>query len=50
MTRLDEFDRIYELHRIPDVEVVSPPALREEVERRLRAALSLYSGNAAIVD
>jgi predicted DNA-binding transcriptional regulator YafY len=34
----------------PDVEVVSPPGLREEVERRLRAALAIYSGKAAIAN
>jgi predicted DNA-binding transcriptional regulator YafY len=33
-----------------EVEVVSPPELRTEVQRRLRAALALYSGQPAIAE
>jgi len=33
-----------------DVEVASPPELRAEVERRLRAALAVYSGQPAIAN
>jgi proteasome accessory factor C len=108
LTKLDKFDRIYELHRIfrsrranktavlrfsaersrwvaderwhpsqyltdgryelripyrdcrelvmdilrhgADVKVASPPERRAEVERRLRAALARYSGQAAIAE